>query len=89
MQRTEAFVEGSYRRRRISTFKKSFADFDQRSVWDGIFTPVNSKLKLFGEFGRCLFLRMSRLGNNSVISSSRGLSSSVRNDFLLNFGSSI
>jgi hypothetical protein len=84
MQRTEAFVEGSYRRRRISTFRKSFANFDQRSVWDEIFTPMNNKLKLFSEFGRCLLLRMIRLGNNS-----RGLSSSVRNDFLLNFGSSI
>jgi hypothetical protein len=50
---------------------------------------MNSKLKLFGAFGRCVFSRMSSLGNSSVFSSSRGLSSSIRNDFLLNFGSNI
>jgi hypothetical protein len=76
MQRTEAFIEGSYKRRRIWTFRKSFANFDQRSVGDGIFTPMNSKLKFFSELGRCLFWRMTRLG----------ISSSVRNYFFWTLG---
>jgi hypothetical protein len=70
-------------------FGEIFTNFDQGSILDGIFTLVNGKPKLLGEFGRCFISRMNRLRNNSISSSSRGLSSSSGNDFLLNFGSSI
>jgi hypothetical protein len=70
-------------------FREIFTNFDQGSVLDGIFTPVNGKLKLLGEFGRCFILRTDKLRNDSINSSSRGLSSSIGNDFLLNIGSSI
>jgi hypothetical protein len=70
-------------------FREIFTNFDQGSVLDGIFTPVNGKLKLLGEFRRCFILRTSRLRNDSINSSNRGLSSSSGNDFFLNFGSSI
>jgi hypothetical protein len=50
---------------------------------------MNSKFKLLGEFGRGFIVRVDRLRNNSSSSSNRGLSSSVRNHFLPNFGSSI
>jgi hypothetical protein len=53
-------------------FGEIFTNFDQGSVLDTIFTPVNSKLKLLGEFGRCFILRTGRLRDNSMSSSSRG-----------------
>jgi hypothetical protein len=70
-------------------FGEIFTNFDQGSVLDRIFTPVNGKLKLLGEFRRCFILRMGGLRNNSISSSSGGLNSNSGNDFLLNFGSSI
>jgi hypothetical protein len=65
-------------------FREIFTNFEQGSILDGIFTPVNGKLKLLGEFGRCFILRMDRLRNGSIKSSSNS-----RNDFLLNFRSNI
>jgi hypothetical protein len=50
---------------------------------------MNSKFNLFGEFGRGFMVRVDGLRNNSSSSSNRGLSSSVGDHFLLNFGSSI
>jgi hypothetical protein len=70
-------------------FRGIFTNFDQGSIWDGIFTPVNGKLKLLGEFRRSFILKTDRLRNDSVKGSSRGLSSNSGDDFLLNFGSSI
>jgi hypothetical protein len=70
-------------------FGEIFTNFNQGSVLDRIFTPVNGKLKLLGEFGRCFILRTGRLRNNSISSSSGGLSSNGGNDFFLNFRSSI
>jgi hypothetical protein len=70
-------------------FRGIFTNFDQGSIWDGIFTPVNGKLKLLGEFRRSFILKTDRLRNDSVKGSSGGLSSNSWDDFLLNFGSSI
>jgi hypothetical protein len=86
--RTKNLVKGSQGRRGSVAFREIFTNFDQWSVLDGIFTPVNGKLKLLGEFRRCFILRTDRLRNDSIDGSSRGLSSSG-DDFLLNFGSSI
>jgi hypothetical protein len=71
------------------TFRESFVNFNQGNVRNGVFTPVNGKLKFLGKFRRCFILRTSSLRNDSFGSSNRGFSSSIRNDFLLNFGSSI
>jgi hypothetical protein len=79
MRRTEAFVEGGHRRRRILTFRERFANFNEGNVWNGIFTPINGKLKFLGEYGRCFIPWTSRLRNDSFSGSSRGLSSSVGN----------
>jgi hypothetical protein len=70
-------------------FRRIFTNFDQGSIWDGIFTPVNGKLKLLGEFRRIFILKTDTLRNDSVKGSSRGLSSNSGNDFLLNFRSNI
>jgi hypothetical protein len=70
-------------------FRGVFMNFDQGSIWDGIFTLVNGKLKLLGEFKTSFILKTDRLRKDSVKGSSRGLSSNSGNDFLLNFGSSI
>jgi hypothetical protein len=70
-------------------FRGIFTNFDQGSVWDGIFTPVNGKLKVLSEFRRSVILKTDRLRNDSVNGNSRELSSSSGNDFVLNFGSSI
>jgi hypothetical protein len=70
-------------------FREIFTNFKQGSILDGIFAVVNGKLKLLHEFGRCFLLRMDRWRNNSINGNSRGLSSSRRNDFLLNFSNNI
>jgi hypothetical protein len=70
-------------------FRHFLANFEQGSILVGIFTPVNGEFKLLGKFGRCFIVRMDRLRNSSISSSNRGLSSSVKNHFLLNFGSGI
>jgi hypothetical protein len=70
-------------------FREIFMNFKQGSILDGILTPVNGKLKLLHKFGRCFLLRMDRQRNDSINGSSRGLSSSSRNNFLLNFSKNI
>jgi hypothetical protein len=70
-------------------FREIFMNFEQGSILDGTFTPVNGKLKLLGEFGRCFILRLDRLRNGSINSNSRSLSSNSRNDSLLNFRNNI
>jgi hypothetical protein len=42
-------------------FRGIFTNFDQGSIWDGIFTPVNGKLKLLGEFRRSFIFITDRL----------------------------
>jgi hypothetical protein len=42
-------------------FRGIFTNFDQGSIWDGIFTPVNGKLKLLGEFRRSFIFKTDRL----------------------------
>jgi hypothetical protein len=71
------------------TFGESFTNFNQRSIWDGISTPMNSKFKLLGEFARGFVVMVDGLRNNNSSSSNRGISSSVGNNFLPNFGGSI
>jgi hypothetical protein len=50
---TKALVKGNQGRRGNVAFREIFTNFDQGSILDGIFTLVNGKLKLLGEFGRC------------------------------------
>jgi hypothetical protein len=64
-------------------------NFEQGGTLDGILTPVNGELELLGKFGRGFILRMDGLRNSDSSSSNRGLSSSIGDHFLLNFGSSI
>jgi hypothetical protein len=64
-------------------------EFRARGILDGIFTPVNGEFELLGKFGRCFIVRVVRLRSSSNSSSNRGLSSSIGNRFLLNFGGSI
>jgi hypothetical protein len=71
------------------TFREIFTNFEQGSIMDGIVTPMNGKLKLLCEFGRGFILRMDRLRNSSIHSNNTSLSSSSRNNFLLNFNGSI
>jgi hypothetical protein len=70
-------------------FRRIFTNFNQGRIRDGILTPVNGKLQLLSEFRRSFILKTNRLRNDSVKSSSKGLSSNSGNDFLLNFGSNI
>jgi hypothetical protein len=70
-------------------FRRIFMNFYQGRIRDGILTPMNGKLQLLSEFRRSFILKTNRLRNDSVKSSSKGLSSNSGNDFLLNFGSNI
>jgi hypothetical protein len=103
MRRTEALVESSQRGRGSLIFRNNFPNFDQRSVFGRILTPLYGELKLLGEFGggfipresglryigsRC-FSSNGGLSGCSNISNDSGLISSSRNSLLANFGSSI
>jgi hypothetical protein len=70
-------------------FREIFTNFKQGSILDGIITSANGKLKFLCKFGRCFLSMVDKLRNNSLISSDRGLSSSSRNNFLLNFSNNI
>jgi hypothetical protein len=85
MRCTEAFVDGDYRRRRILTLVEIFTCLKQGNILDRLFALVNGHFKISRECGRCLLLRMGRVRNNNIHSSSKGLSSSSKNDLLLNF----
>jgi hypothetical protein len=69
--------------------RELFREFRARGTLDGILTPVNGEFELLGKFGRCFITRVDTLKRSSNSSTNREISSSVRNYFFPNFGSTI